>query len=370
MISPPVTMPQEQEPEEDLRPGLGPMIKKKSSAVTSPVSDAPEEEDTRPGLGPMIRKKKSKADIANTFLKAAKSANSFSTFKPRAGGAAEKLRAAKLEEKSQAGPDGITGVVPAPSLLRSTGSDAKSNASTPSITPFEKAPSPRNEPLPEVKITVPQSDRPSSIEGPSNLPTENSASEKPKAKEVKRPKPASEIMQKELASLGIDPSILGGRGSDLVAAWDEFGWVGEGVHIKNIDTMKDEIDRELNKIQAGGWLSRLDEEDERIADIHRLIDKTIDECDELDGLLTLYRVELSVSHLPQFQVLALTFSADTERGRCIYRGARSRSASSSSKSETPKGRAGIPTRYDIHLFGTTGKSSRSVFGNTSWPGAD
>jgi len=295
-ISPPLKMAEEQEPEEELRPGLGPMIKSKKPIVIPPIPDDPaEEEDTRPGLGPMIKKKKSKADIANTFLKAAKTANSFSTFKPRAGGAAERLReaAAKQQEKPQAGPDGITGVVPAPSLLRSTGGDSNSNTSTPTATPA--SPRKANAPLPEVKITVPQSDRPNSIESPAKVQQDSLLPEKPKVKEVKRPKPASEIMQKELASLGVDPNILGGRGSELVAAWDEFGWVGEGVHTKNIDQMKEEIDRELNKIQAGGWLSRLDEEDERIADIHKLIDKVVDECDELDGLLTLYRVELSVS---------------------------------------------------------------------------
>ena len=302
-ISPPLTMAQEQEPEGDPRPGLGPMIKQKplSTVVspTSPLSDATEvEEDARPGLGPMIRKK-SKADIANTFLKAAKTANSFSSFKPRAGGAAEKLRAAKMEEKSQAGPDGISGVVPAPSLLRSVGVETTSNASTPAGMPLEKVSSPRNELLPEVKITLPQSDRPNSIEGPTKSTKLSSAAEKSKTKDVKRPKPASEIMQKELASIGIESSILGGRGNDLVAAWDEFGWVGEGVHTKDINVMKDEIDRELNKAQAGGWLSILDQEDERIADIHRLMDVTIGECDELDGLLTLYLVELSVSYSQQ-----------------------------------------------------------------------
>jgi hypothetical protein len=102
-------------------------------------------------------------------------------------------------------------------------------------------------------------------------------------------------MQKELAALGIDPIILGGKGNDLIAAWDEFGWAGEGVHKKNIDHMKEEIERELNKVQAGGWLNRLEEEDERVEAIKAGLDRCIDECDELDGLLTLYLVELSVS---------------------------------------------------------------------------
>jgi len=301
-MTPTIPIPTEPEVEEETRPGLGPMIRKKSTTPSEPMSPETEEEaDSRPGLGPMIRKKKSRVDIANTFLKAAKTANSFNSFKPRAGGAAERLReaAAKAAEKSQEGPDGITGVVPAPSLLRGISGDNNSNASTPTSTTVEKLSSPpvTNGGVPEVKITVPQSDRPSSLEGPMNG-SESDLAEKAKAKEVKRPKPASETMQKELASLDIDPSILGGRGNDLIAAWDQFGWVGEGVHTKNIDQMGDEIERELNKIQAGGWLTRMDEEDERVAAVHAGLDKCIEECDELDGLLTLYLVELSVSLLP------------------------------------------------------------------------
>ncbi|KAH8600423.1 exocyst complex component Sec3-domain-containing protein [Bisporella sp. PMI_857] len=260
--STPVQTPQEEELENNMRPGLGPMIKKQTSTVTSP--------------------KKSKADVANSFLKAAKSANSFNSFKPRAGGAAERLReAAARAEKSPDGPDALN-------------SEAKSTAASPAATPVEKASPPKaNNSVPEVKITVPQSDRPSSIEGPVNGSQETAVADKQKPKEPKRPKAVSEIMQKELASIGVDPSILGGRGGDLVAAWEEFGWVGDGVHAKNIDQMKEEIERELNRVQAGGWLTRLDEEDERIAAVHAGLDKCIAECDELDGLLTLYLVELS-----------------------------------------------------------------------------
>jgi hypothetical protein len=66
--------------------------------------------------------------------------------------------------------------------------------------------------------------------------------------------------------------------------------------------MQDEIGRELNKAQAGGWMSRIDDEDERVAAVMKGLDKTIEECDELDGLLTLYNVELSVSYSPPTQL--------------------------------------------------------------------
>jgi hypothetical protein len=264
------------------------------SPITSPIAVPPEpEEDIRPGLGPMIKKKKSKGDIANTFLRAVKTANAF---KPRAGGAAERLR--DTQAKTTGGPDGITSVVPAPSLVRGLSGDSPSITPTSTISDkiedkFRQKST--NDGIPEVKITVPGSNRPSSVEGPFSPPPKNALPENPNAGEVNSKKPASERMQKELATLGIDPSILDGRGGELVDAWEEFGWVGEGVRTKNIDHMQEEIERELNKVQAGGWLSRFDEEDERVEAIQRGLDKVIDECEELDGLLTLYSVELGVS---------------------------------------------------------------------------
>ncbi|APA08011.1 hypothetical protein SS1G_00350 [Sclerotinia sclerotiorum 1980 UF-70] len=294
-----------------------PSVPASAPAITSPVSpvvspttpilpstEEQEDEEMRPGLGPMI-KKKSKGDIASTFLRAAQNANGF---KPRAGGAAERLREAALAAKSPNGPDGITGVVPAPSLVRAFSNDSATtfNAplavvpaatpeapSTPVEAPPEKSPARNANPevIPEVKITVPDKDIPSTVESLSKA-SDTGSLDKPKAREPKRPKSASEAMQKELASLGIDPSFLDGRGSDLVNAWDEFGWVGESVHTKVIDGLKDDVERELNKVQAGGWLNRLEEEDERVEAIKRGLDTCMDECDELDGLLTLYLVEL------------------------------------------------------------------------------
>lgn len=278
--------------EAETRPGLGPMIKSKTP-ITSPIEPPEAPKDVRPGLGPMIRKK-SRPEIANAFLNAAKSASALSTFKPRAGGAAEKLREAAAKAQAQEeGPDGITGVIPAPGLVRATGSN--SNIATPTKTPIETPFAPKDKEI-HLETNAASLKTDNDAKAAVKLSTEAAAAEK--AREAKRQKPASETMQKELASLGIDPIILGGKGNDLIAAWDEFGWSGEGVHTKNIDQMKDEIERELNKVQAGGWLDRLEEEDERVEAIKAGLDRCIDECDELDGLLTLYLVELSVcSHL-------------------------------------------------------------------------
>lgn len=317
--------------------------------IPDTLSPTSPEEEARPGLGPMI-KKKSKGDVAGSFLKAAKAASAFNSFKPRAGGAAERLR--EMQAKQTDGPDGITGVVPAPSLVRGMSSDS-TNSPTPATAAATVSPgkSPRKnkDSIPEVKITVPPTGRPSSVEAPAEVATV----EKPKAREPRRPKPVSETMHKELASLGVDSSILGGRGSDLVELWEQFGWVGEGIRTKNMDQMQDEIDRELNKIQAGGWLSRLDEEDERIEGIKSGLDKCIEECDELDGLLTLYSVELSVSFLFNFVDQIANF-LDTERRYCLHRGAITGSAGPNCQPAFVASRTQNPSRYDFHLFRTAG----------------
>ncbi len=64
---------------------------------------------------------------------------------------------------------------------------------------------------------------------------------------------------------------------------------------RNVEELKVDIDRELNKAQAGGWLARFREEDERVDAIKKGVDLAMTECEEMDNLLTLYSVELSVS---------------------------------------------------------------------------
>lgn len=290
------------------------------ASFNSPTAQPTEEsaEDARPGLGPMIKSKKSRNDVAGQFLKAAKAANAFSSFKPRAGGAAERLREAQI--KISEGPDGVTGVVPAPSLLRGMSSDSTASVPARVSTPIERPSShKKNDSFPEAKNTVPEAGGPGSIRlsippAPTISLPETSAPEKAKVREVKRAKPPAETMAKELTAIGIDPSIIGTKGGELVSAWEEFGWVGEGMRTKNIDQMRDDVERELNKVQAGSWLSRLEEEDDRIEAIKSGLDKCIEECEELDGLFTLYLVELGVSNsLPvAFRNVWLTSQTLTE----------------------------------------------------------
>lgn len=257
-----------------------------SEPIQSP-EPPPEPEEVRPGLGPMI-KKKSKGDIAGAFWKAAAAA---SAFKPRPGGAGDRLRQA--QNKTTDGPDGITGVVPAPPRPVSV--------EKPKASPEERPKTPqRTSGIPEVKVTVPQSDRP--------LSAQNAVKEvgKPVQQQAKSPQPdAPEDHRKSvvvgndlkyLATLGIDPSLMDARSVEFTKWLDYFGWVpGEQMRSTHFDEMKIDIDRELNKAQAGGWLARFQEEDDRVDSIRKGIDVAITECEELDNLLTLYSVELSVS---------------------------------------------------------------------------
>lgn len=254
---------------------------------TPPPIPTDAEEEARPGLGPMIRSKKSKGDIAGAIWKAASAA---SAFKPRPGGAGDRLRQQQLKA-TITGPDGITDVVPAPP--RPVSRDNNPPPPEPVKSPKRNS---RNSNVPEVKVTVPVSSRPSSVQGPIE---EKKVEEVAKTEEAPKPPPRRSVMTrndaKYLQSLGIGPSLLDNRSEEFGKWLDHFGWVpGEQMRTRNIDDMKTDLERELNKAQAGGWLARFQEEDERVDAIKRGIDLSMSECEELDNLLTLYSVELSV----------------------------------------------------------------------------
>ncbi|KAI5459262.1 exocyst complex component Sec3-domain-containing protein [Mariannaea sp. PMI_226] len=282
----------------------------KSTPVASPIEKPatvipvapPDPGEARPGLGPMIRAKKSRGEIAGAFWKAASAASAAGAFKPaagafkpRPGGAGDRLRQA--QNKSEDGPDGITGVVPAPPrapevpkepVQETTQTTEKQTPSVPEP-PKISAKSPnRNSLIPEVKVSVPS--RPTSSHGP--------------VQEVTPPKKAEKTAKRRdvnagndvryLQTLGVDPSVLDDRSDEFCNWLDFFGWVpGEQMRTRHVDEMQIEVDREMNKAQAGGWLARFREEDERVDAIKHGIDLAIAECEELDNLLTLYSVELS-----------------------------------------------------------------------------
>ncbi|GAP88416.1 putative exocyst complex component Sec3 [Rosellinia necatrix] len=258
-----------------------------ASVSQSPAQDAssanpPEEdEDSRPGLGPMI-KAKSQQKLAGALWKAASAAGSF---KPRPGGAGERLREAAKKALVD-GPDGITSVVPAPPRP------------TPPIEapkPIEPTPKPEGKltPVPEVKLTLPNSNQPTSLELPTREPQRKQLEEARKEEEKQRV-PVTGNDARYFSALGVDTTLLADTATEFARWLDHFGWVpGNQMRSRNFDEMKLNIERELNKAQAGGWVARFQEEDERVDAIKKGLDVAIAECDELDNLLTLYSVELS-----------------------------------------------------------------------------
>ncbi|KAI0163974.1 exocyst complex component Sec3-domain-containing protein [Xylariaceae sp. FL1272] len=251
-----------------------------------PEDTSKSDEESKPGLGPMIRAKKSQKDLAGTLWKAASAA---SAFKPRPGGAGERLREA-AKKASVDGPDGITGVVPAPP--RPVAEPPKP-AEVPKPLDLASKSNERLASVPEVKLTLPNSSRPTSLEAPAKEAKRKVTEETQKSEESRRVTVASNDAR-YLSSLGVDTTILGDSTADFASWLDHFGWVpGNQMRTKNFDEMKLDIDREVNKAQAGGWVARFQEEDERVDAIKKGLDVAIAECDELDNLLTLYSVELS-----------------------------------------------------------------------------
>ncbi|KDB25668.1 hypothetical protein H109_02500 [Trichophyton interdigitale MR816] len=237
----------------------------------------PEVETHRRGLGPMMKSKGGAKDVANVLRKAA---NAYNAFKPRAGGAAERLRAAIEKEKSE-GPDGITGVVPAP-LQRGI------NAETTTTTTTTTKP-PTTEP-PKVQVTDSSAGKEVSFDK-SATSTDSSSLKRTETKPVKAPR--EDNTKKCCSALGIDPAVLGGRGVEFDWLLTDLGWDGRLGKDKGIEALEADIRREIGRVQASSWLSQLQSShDGRVDQLAKLFDRAMEECDELDGLLTLYSHEL------------------------------------------------------------------------------
>jgi hypothetical protein len=292
VVEPPLEMEPESAPEQESEPSMSPPPMASPPPTDQSQVGSPSTEDdgeSRPGLGPMIKSKKSKNDLTSRWraatAAATAAATSIAAFKPRPGGAGEKLRQAKIKMGGKE-PDGITGVVPAPPRPIATpelGANADSLQGD----------------VPQLTVTVPNASRPSSVkslgEGKGAQDT-SQTEEAARAKEEARRDIVVGNDAKYLSAMGIDPSILDGRSTQFGHWLDYFGWVpSEQMRAKNMDEVKLDIEREINRAQAGGWLARFREEDERVDAIKKGIDVAMTECDELDNLLTLYSVELSVS---------------------------------------------------------------------------
>ncbi|KAL8914723.1 MAG: hypothetical protein Q9171_000736 [Xanthocarpia ochracea] len=281
---------------ENTEPNLGPAPSSQSTIPTPPETPT---ESHRPGLGPMIKTKRSNKEIATAFRKAA---TAHHAFKPRAGGAADRLR--EQPQSPSGEPDGITGVVPAPSLLKGVSQAIKSESR--SQTPELKIPEQtmQHEAVPTVKVDSPPP-KPALLAQTQNFPQEKSlSSEAPETEsekiipldkpvEEQRRKRKSDHSAKYAKALAVDPQILVGRTFDIETSLNDFGWGEENDQRCTYEELQSNVRKELARAEAGGWLNAIEQNDDRITALGGMMDRVIAECEELDGLLTLYGVELS-----------------------------------------------------------------------------
>ncbi|PNS16632.1 Exocyst complex component 1 [Sphaceloma murrayae] len=255
--------------------------------IQTPDSERTEDEASRPGLGPMFKKR----DVASTFRKAAAAA---SAFKPRAGGAAERLKSISDGKDEQ---DGVHGVMPAP--LRTANLEASRNNSIVS-TPMSEKESPQfsrkgSTNLLEQQTATPQLATPPIESDPDSIAPDalgimNEA--KSENRHAVKPKRRTVQQEKYLASLGFDPALFENRGLEFESILSQFGWDNEILQPNKIDQLEAGIKREIGRVEAGSWLYHVEQKDDRVGLVDRMLDRAIAECDELDGLLTLYSVEL------------------------------------------------------------------------------
>lgn len=292
----------------------------------SPPAPEPESLDEelemhRPGLGPMIKKKQNK-DVAGAFRKAA---TAYGAFRPRPGGAAERLMAAAKKQKGDSDePDGITGVVPAPSL-RTGNEPSTPTLQTPDsemapISPAKETPPPASPVMepPTVEVTQAVAEEPSTptIEIQEEDPRdtsrstvkvpvdERSRSASPSPHDRNRRRREDNTI-KYCQALGIESKILDGRGVDFDDTLTDLGWNGRLNDEKRIEDLEADVRREIGRVEATSWLGNLEQQEGKVDQLAKLIEKTVEECDELDGLLTLYSHEMSVSHLLHLSICRL-----------------------------------------------------------------
>lgn len=240
-------------------------------------------ETHRPGLGPMI-KKKSRKDVANAFRRAA---TAYGAFKPRPGGAGERLLA-KVEKAKSDEPDGITSVVPAPHL-RNLGIESTKTRSTSSTASTKPAPSGQE----LSPYQTPESKADEAKKAPARFRTGKPT---PPSEELEqRRKRLEDNAAMYCQALDIPPNLIDLRAAEFDEILTVSGWNGRLHDGLKIEDLEANIRREIGRVQATTWLGHVEQQEEQIAELALMIDEVIHECDELDGLLTLYARELSVS---------------------------------------------------------------------------
>ncbi|OJD17141.1 hypothetical protein AJ78_02735 [Emergomyces pasteurianus Ep9510] len=223
-----------------------------------------EAEMHRPGLGPMVKKKPT--ELASTLRKAA---TAYGAFKPRAGGAADRLLATK--EKSAAESNGITGVIPTP--LSSTMTDDSAKNIVPPVTEIptkDTQPTvlpkdvPKVEEVPTVQVTdhvrQPQSSK--EISAPIDSPPEATPSKMPPSSQAERRRQRREDTKaKYCLALAIDPRLLEGRGGHFDEILSDLGWDGKLGEDKRIEDLEADVRREIGRVQASSWLGHLEQQE-------------------------------------------------------------------------------------------------------------
>lgn len=347
-----------------------------TSAPGKETKDSPD--GHRPGLGPMFKKKSGK-EIANVLSKAA---TAYTAFRPRPGGGKERLMAS--QKPATDGPDGITGVVPAPLLRGQSSESAKvstpttdtaqsaTTESTAEAVPAPEAPPPLTVATdttpgevvpPKVEITRAATDEMaiSPVDQAKQLPAADivvpvedkprSRPTSPAAQDQRRRRREDNIV-KYCQALGIEPTALEGIGGNFDEILTDLGWNGRLSDDKKIDDLEADIRREIGRVQAISWLGNIEQQEGKIDQLAKLIDKTVDECEELDGLLTLYSHELDVRRQPYISIFffILTYVTDSPRRRVIYRDAVTRSSGPNCQPKASAERAAKPSQHAIHIL--------------------
>lgn len=278
---------------------------------TPPPETPTETEVHRPGLGPMIKKKSTK-EIASQFRKAAAAHNAF---KPRAKGAVD-----KPPDKPFAGGDGITGVFQAPSVLRGVSQDdsrPETRPATPNqrqdlqpLTPEAKKEAVSSQmasPL-QRSVTPVIQEPPPPRHAEETKPPEHAEKPNVPLQDERRKKRRSDHSAKYAKALGINASQLEGRTAEIESTLNDFGWGEDGSERTTFEELGSGIRKEIARVEAGSWLNVLENNDDRVTAVGEMMDKVIEECEELDCLLTLYNVELGVCLLRRYSFDILTIN--------------------------------------------------------------
>jgi predicted RNase H-like nuclease (RuvC/YqgF family) len=133
-----------------------------------------------------------------------------------------------------------------------------------------------------------------------NKATVQKASAEPEPRRKKR-RSNQQIMN--ISKLGIDPRMIDEQGIEFESLLSELGWGSSELSPKRIESLESDIKREIARVEAGSWLNHLEQKDDRVEAVERMLDRAIAECDELEGLLTLYNVELGVRILCSYRTL-------------------------------------------------------------------